>query len=155
MKAKIIWLILMFGIVFTSNLCVVKAETANSLRIIPESEVSDGEIEGAVQKVSESKDVWKEYNSQSKSLKTWWQFASGIMNWNTILDYAVYLVSFLFQVGILIWALMIIYAWYIYWMWVYKWDVWKWAWAVKFAIQWVLVVLFSYAIVKLLTSMFL
>ncbi len=155
MKIKILWLILIFSIVFSSNIFEVKAEQANQLRIIPEKEVDDSTVESAVDAVSQSDDVWKEYNSQSKSLQTWWQFASGIMNWDTILNYAVYLVSFFFQVGILIWALMIIYAGYIYGMWVYKWDVGKWAWAVKFAIWWVLVVLFSYAIVKLLTSMFL
>jgi len=42
------------------------------------------------------------------------QLASGIMTRNTLLDYTVYLVRFLSQVGLLIGGLMIIYAGYLY-----------------------------------------
>ena len=42
------------------------------------------------------------------------QLASGIMTRNTLLDYTVYLVRFLSQLGLVIGGLMIIYAGYLY-----------------------------------------
>lgn len=42
------------------------------------------------------------------------EFASGIMTWDTVLDYITYLIRFLGQIGLLIGALMIVYAGYLY-----------------------------------------
>jgi len=42
------------------------------------------------------------------------QFASGIMTWNTLIQYIVYLVRFLSQLALVIGAVMIVYAGYIY-----------------------------------------
>jgi len=42
------------------------------------------------------------------------QLASGIMTWDTLLDYVVYVVRFLSQIGLVIGAVMIVYAGYLY-----------------------------------------
>jgi hypothetical protein len=77
------------------------------------------------------------------------QFASGIMTWDTILDYAVYLVKFVWQLALLAWALWIIYF-------GYKkatehlkfnWTLWK-------IVLGILVISFAYVIIKMVWSMF-
>ena len=149
---------------FAGNYVYATGETASSsswwwtFEIIPESEVSDSKVWEAVEKVWKAQNwVWKEYNSQASELPLWWQFASWIMNWDTILNYAVYLVKFLFQLWLFVGAVMIVYAWYLYTLWAFtsegKANEGKTA--IKLAIIGTLVVLFSYAIMKILTSMFL
>ena len=56
------------------------------------------------------------YNTQANNMKdsVGNQLASGIMTRNTLLDYTVYLVRFLSQIGLFIGGLMIIYAGYLY-----------------------------------------
>ncbi|MEI8091155.1 MAG: hypothetical protein WCG98_02665 [bacterium] len=82
--------------------------------------------------------------------------ASGIMTRETLLDYVVYIVRFLSQIGLVIGALMIIYAGYLYATSVFSGgNVAKGNTAIKNAIIGVIVVAFSYAIMKLLTSAFL
>jgi hypothetical protein len=82
--------------------------------------------------------------------------ASWIMTRDTLLDYMVYLVKFLSQLWLLFWASMIIYAWYIYASSIFRWwDASKWKTAISRAIIWVVIITFSYAIMKLLTSAFL
>lgn len=82
------------------------------------------------------------------------QFASGAFTWNTILNYVVYLVRFISQIALVIGAFMIIRAGY------------KYAAAaftgkpagsedIKNAIIGILIVVFSYAIIKILTEAFL
>ena len=78
------------------------------------------------------------------------------MTWDTILDYIVYLVRFLSQVGIVIGVIMIIYAGYLYATSIFSpSNMTKGKSAITNAIIGVLVVAFSYAIMKLLTSAFL
>lgn len=81
-------------------------------------------------------------------------FATGIFSWNCVIDYIVYGIRFLSEVGILVGAGMIIYAGYKYATAVFSGkspgnDM------VKNAIIGVLVIIFSYAIVKILTAAFL
>ena len=84
------------------------------------------------------------------------QLASGIMTWDTLLDYVVYLVRFLSQIGIVIGVVMIIYAGYLYATSVFSaGNMTKGKSAITNAIIGVLVIAFSYAIMKLLTSAFL
>lgn len=82
------------------------------------------------------------------------QFASGAFTWNTILNYVVYLVRFLSQIALVIGAAMIVVSGY------------KYATAaftgkpagsgdVKNAIIGVLIVIFSYALIRILTEAFL
>lgn len=148
---KVFWIILFFSLFF-------QIWYSNGINIIPESNTWDKEISEKVE------NVWKKwwvvmerYNTKAKELDwdVWAQMASGIMNWDTLLNYAIYLVNFLSWIWLLIWACMIIYAWYIYSTSVFTGNASKWTDAIKNAIIGVLIVIFSYAIINVLTHMFL
>ena len=99
--------------------------------------------------------VWDKYNTAANELwkngKTDSQVASWIMNWDTVMNYLVFIVQFLSQLGLVVWAAFIMYAGYKYIVILFEW--WKVPSAtVKNAIIWILVVIFSYAIMKILTS---
>ncbi len=135
------------------------AQTPNNLEIIPQAS-SWGWVESAVNAVGASWwDVWKNYNSQATQLAKKGvgdQLASWIMTRDTLLDYVVYLVRFLSQIGIFIGVMMIIYAGYLYASSIFSpSNMSKGKSAITNAIIWVLVIAFSYAIMKLLTSAFL
>lgn len=84
------------------------------------------------------------------------QFASGIMNRDTILCLMAQVVSFVSNLALVVWALMIIYAGYLYATAVFNWwNVGKWSDAIKRAIIGIVVVIFSYAILNLLINAFL
>lgn len=132
--------------------------TSNDFEIIPKATSGAG-VENAVNTVGSSGwDVWKNYNEQAKAMewKVGDQLASGIMTRDTLLEYIVYLVRFLSQIGIFIGVLMIIYAGYLYASSVFSpSNMSKGKSAITNAIIGVLVISFSYAIMKLLTSAFL
>lgn len=134
------------------------AQTSNDFEIIPKAS-SGGGVEAAVKAVgSEWWDVWEHYNEQAESMegKVGDQLASGVMTRNTLLNYIVYLVKFLSQIGIVIGVIMIIYAGYLYASSVFNpSNMSKGKSAITNAIIGVLVIAFSYAIMKLLTSAFL
>lgn len=134
--------------------------TSNNFFIIPE-EGSGGRVIDAVRKVSNgSWSVWDRYNNQANNLSNSVgdQFASGIMTWDTLIRYVVYLVRFLSQIALVIWAIMIIYAGYIYATGIFN-SSWDGASegnkAIRYAIEWIVVVASAYAIMRILTSMFL
>ncbi len=79
------------------------------------------------------------------------QFASGIMTWDTILDYAVYLVKFIWQLALLAWALWIIYYGYVKATEHLKWGGGGKLWMIVIGI---LVISFAYVIIKMVWSMF-
>ena len=86
----------------------------------------------------------------------WTAFQTWIMSRNSLLNYVVYLMRFINQLGLLIWSIMILYAGYQYAWTIFKfWDPTKGKNAIKNAIIWILVIVFSYAIWKALESMFL
>jgi len=124
--------------------------------IIPEADNAGiiDEVEKVAQKPGEVMDTYKEIaNKQWRTL--WDKMASWIMNWDTILDYVVYLVKFLSQLGLLVGACMFIYAGYLYASSVFSGgDAGNANKAVKNAIIWIVVLSFSFAILKILTSMF-
>ena len=98
--------------------------------------------------------VWEKYNeiANSWNFTTSQQISSWIMNWDTILHYLVFVVQFLSQLWLVVWAGFIIFAWYKYMLSVFN------GWQTKSsvitnAIIWVVIVIFSYAILKALTSM--
>ena len=99
--------------------------------------------------------VWTNYNSAAWS-NAWNSFASWVFSWDSVFAFFKYLANTLSQIGLIVWAVMIIYAWYKYAVWVFTGDASKW-WqdAIKSAIYGVLIVIFSYAIMKLLISTFL
>lgn len=117
--------------------------------------LEDGEITETNDKI---KKIWEEwwkvnenYVATAKELKLPQQLNSWIMNWDTILDYLAYIVKFLSQLWLVVWVVFIMYAWYKYMVSVFTW--WKpSSKAVKNAIIWVIIVIFSYAIMKTLTS---
>ena len=81
------------------------------------------------------------------------QIASWIMSWNTILNYLVFVVQFLSQLWLLVWVMFIMYAWYKYMVSVFAgWKTNNAPEMLKNAIIWVIIVIFSYAIMKTLTS---
>jgi len=134
----------------------VFAQTPNDYEIIPKATT---DVSTAVKAVwSEWWHVRDAYDQQAKNMEgeVENQLASGIMTRDTLLDYIVYLVRFLSQIGIVIWVVMIIYAGYLYASSVFSpSNMSKGKSAITNAIIGVLVVVFSYAIMKLLTSAFL
>jgi len=95
---------------------VFAASTSNDFEIIPQAD-SGGKVEQAVQDVgSQGGHVRDIYNDKADKMdgQVGNQLASGIMTRNTLLDYVVYLVRFLSQLGLVIGGLMIIYAGYLY-----------------------------------------
>ncbi len=133
------------------------AQTPNDFEIIPKS-TDQGAVDAAVIDVgAEWWNVWGNYNDQTKKLTSVGdQLASGILTRDTLLNYVVYLVRFLSQIGLVIGVLMIIYAGYLYASSVFDpSNMSKGKSAISNAIIGVLVVAFSYAIIKLLTSAFL
>lgn len=88
---------------------------SNDFEIIPKA-TSQQTVTNAVNTVgSEGGDVRDNYDQKAKELDNVGdQMASGIMTRDTLLDYIVYLVKFLSQIGLVIGVLMIIYAGYLY-----------------------------------------
>ncbi len=99
--------------------------------------------------------VWDKYNEHSKNIDVWTAFASWVFSWDVVFDYFKYIAQLLSKLWLVIWAWMIIYAWYKYTVWVFTQDTSKsWKDTVKWAIYWLLIIIFSYAIMKILMSMF-
>jgi len=99
--------------------------------------------------------AWKNANASAWK-NAWDSFASWVFSWESLFDFFKYLASFLSQIWLVIWAGMVIYSWYKYAVWVFTWDASKW-WqdALKWAIYGALIIIFSYAIMKVLLSVFL
>lgn len=138
---------------------------ADDFVIIPENNSTAGATSWmdaaaeAVKEVSSASawSVWDVYNKKANAMRgnLWAQMASGVMNWDTLLNYIIYLVKFLSQLAMVIWAATFIYAWYVYGTSIFTWNANQWTKAVKHAVIWMIIVIFSYAIMKILTSMFL
>ena len=147
--------------IFALSVSVLPALTfalQNNFEIIPEAD-PDSNVSADVEEVSKAGgSVWDRLNSKANKYEDKQdlgaQFASGAFTWNTLLNYVVYLVRFLSQIALVIGAGMIV------------WSGYKYAAAaftgkaadsgdVKNAIYGVLVVIFSYAIMRILTEAFL
>ena len=151
---KIIVLLLSF--ICSFNLFTFAADPeVDDFVIIPEASWKVGEITENISK--EWWKVWEKYNKEYSGIKNdlWAQFATGVFWWNSILLFIKYLIKFLSQVGMVIGALMIIYSGYIYANAVWTGNATKWVDPLKKAIIWVVIIIWSYAIMKILTSMFL
>lgn len=99
---------------------------------------------------------WHVLENQKNLIKSWnltmaQQINTWIMSWDTILDYCVFLVKFLGEVALLIWAVAIIFLWYKR---ITKNVFWESPKGLTMIVIWILVVIFAYAIVKLLWSAF-
>ena len=125
----------------------------NWFEILPKLDEEDIEIVDS--KIEEIWQTWwkvrETYNETASWLTTSQQIASWIMNRNTITDYIVFIVKFLSQLWLAVWMIFIMYAWYNYMLSVFKgWQVPKSS--IKNAIIWIFVVIFSYAIMRIFTS---
>jgi len=99
---------------------------------------------------------WRVLENQKNLIKSWkltmaQQINTWIMSRDTILDYCVFLVKFLWEVALLIWAVAIIFLWYKR---ITKNVFWESPKGLTMIVIWILVVIFAYAIVKLLWSAF-
>lgn len=92
----------------------------NTIEIIPELTESErdeiAEAHTRIMDVSGSGSVWDRYRQEAKNLSDTpdQQVVSGIMTWDTILDYAQKVLIFLAQAGLAIGAIMIIRVGYSY-----------------------------------------
>lgn len=127
----------------------------NDFLIIPEAE-DPSDVAEIVDNIGERWwQVSDRYNQQANEIDDiGTAFSSWVITRDTILDYVVYLIRFLSQLGLLIGAIMIIYAWYIYGTAVFNDNnVSKGKDAIGKAILWTIIIVFSYAIVRLLSSL--
>ncbi|GHW02477.1 hypothetical protein AGMMS50249_2630 [candidate division SR1 bacterium] len=125
--------------------------------ILPEKDKTDQELANIITGISQTGgNVVNEYNKQASGLSLPDQLATGIMNWDTIIYYLVYLIKFLSQLGMFIGGIMIIYAGYLYATSIFggKGETTA-KQAIKNAIIGVVVITFAYAIMKIFTAMFL
>ncbi len=161
MKKLLFWLIawVMISTYILSGISVLaQNEQPNpvKLEIVPEVEQSElWKINTAIQNWGDSRHVWDIYNDQASWLNTAEQIASGVMDRDTILDYGVYILRFLSQAGLLVGALMFIYTGYQYIMSVITGDGDPSKDLITHAIYGILIIIFSYAIMRILTRAFL
>lgn len=138
-----------FIFVFISVSCCFTL--AQDISIMPEWNNAWNNAWQTVRDIAVWWEVMERYKDKADELDLWDQFSSWIMNWDTILDYCVYLAKFLWQVALLVWALALIYLWYD--------KIWK---SIKPESQkpigkiilWILVVIFAYVIVRIIWSAF-
>jgi len=125
-----------------------------NISIIPQ--VNDDEISHANFRLkiiwSEWGKVWHHFNDATKELS----FAERLYIWaityDDIITILLYFVKFLSQLWIAVWVIFIMYAWYKYMLSIFNWEKVPTK-AIKNAIIWVIIVIFSYAILKTLTSL--
>ena len=118
-------------------------------------ELTDNEITKVNRRIKIiSWDPWNVSSNIHKAhedLNLFERLASWILEIEDIMDYLVLVVKFLSQLWLLVWMVFIMYAWYQYIISVFNW--WKVpSNTIKNAIIWVIIVIFSYAIMRFLTS---
>lgn len=127
--------------------------------ILPEVENPENLSEDVSWIGEEAGEVRNKYNDKAveyeKDGKLGEALATGVMTRNTILQYIVYLVKFISQIGLVIGAGMIIFAGYKYATNIFGWKTSEGNTAIKYAIIGILVISFAYAIMKIFTSAFL
>lgn len=130
---------------------------AQQLEIIPKADLPITTGENAHDRIltGDGETVRTKYTREAKGLSTSEQIVSGIMTRDTILDYGVILLKFLSQAGLAVGALMFIYTGYKYIMSVITGDSEPSKDLIKNAIIGILVIVFSYAIMRILTRTFL
>lgn len=104
----------------------------------------------ALTRYTEIAEKYEKNKDIAKSMQTW------IMWWNTLIQYVVYVLRFLSQLGLLIGGIMMLYAGYLYATTIFEWgNPSKAKSAIKFAIIGILIIVFAYAILRGLVSLFL
>lgn len=163
------WLIWLCSLI---SIPVFAQQEDPAFELIPEATKDDiGQDVKELGEVKSSKNFSEIYNKKARDLWSDWtwdlkedcawlgnQFASGIMNWDTILCLATQIVRFVSNMAMVVWALMIIYAWYIYAMSVFNSDAFgvsKGHAAIKRATIWIVIVILSYAMINFVIEAFL
>lgn len=137
--------LLLFMISCLIGFCSYSAAQQATLEIMPAKTTDVGTV---VNDISSGWHVREQYRSKSSGLSLGDQFASGVMTRDTILDYSAYILKFLSQLALLAWAAMIIFF-------GYKNAIWKWTMSTLWhVILWILVVIFSYVIIRTIWYMF-
>lgn len=137
--------------------------TQNNLHIIPQTSYSKQDTSNIIKNIWDIEQwgtVLEKYSGAAAELEQKWDlgaaFETGVFSWNIVISYLVYLLRFISQLGLLIWAVMILYAGYQYATFIFGfWDPSKAKTTINRAIQWVLILVFSFAIWWGLTAMFL
>ena len=137
--------------------------TQNNLHIIPQTSYSKQDTSNIIKNIWDIESpgtVLERYSGAAAELEQKWDlgaaFETGVFSWNIVISYLVYLLRFISQLGLLIWAVMILYAGYQYATFIFGfWDPSKAKTTINRAIQWVLILVFSFAIWWGLTAMFL
>ena len=137
--------------------------TQNNLHIIPQTSYSKQATSNIIKNIWDIESagtVLERYSGAAAELEQKWDlgaaFETGVFSWNIVISYLVYLLRFISQLGLLIWAVMILYAGYQYATFIFGfWDPSKAKTTINRAIQWVLILVFSFAIWWGLTAMFL
>ena len=147
--------ILMIGVLSLSLFSFWFAED-DDWTLIPSKWTWDKGVEQMVKEVwSKPWKVWDNYNKQAEKIDVGTAFATGIFSWDTIFEYFKYIAQLLSKIGLVVWAGMIIYAGYKYVIGVFTQDTSKSGKdTVKWAIYGLLIVIFSYAIMRLLMAIF-
>jgi len=150
-KIRITFLLSICIILFPNN--VHAQDDLEWFNILPElSDEAIDDINEQIYKIwYEWGHVWENYNDTASKIETSKQVASWIMNWNTIMNYLVFIVKFLSQLWLVVWFWFIMYAWYKYMLSVFEWGKTPTS-TIKNAIIWIIIVIFSYAIMRTLTS---
>lgn len=106
-----------------------------------------------------STDSFRDTYNQSADRLSWNcgdQLASGIMHWDTLLCLLKSVVSFISNMALVVWAAMVIYAWYLYVVSVFAGDqTGKAQDAIKYAALGIVIVIFAYAILNFVVESFL
>lgn len=155
---KSLWIVILFAMIaIITPYAVIAQDTmeVDWFSIMPK--LTDEKIEELDKKIEDIWhtwwNVWSEYTKAAASgMSVQEQVASWIMNRDTIMNYLVFLVKFLSQLWITVGVIFIMYAWYIYMLRIFS-GKGNPKTAIKNAIIWVIIVIFSYAILKFLTSL--
>lgn len=119
-------------------------------------ELTTWEVEHTNQRInflwSISGKFWENYHKAHEDLNLWERIFWWILEIDDIINYMVFVIKFLSQLWLLVWAFFIIYAWYKYMTNILLWSKAVPTTTVKNAIIWVIIVIFSYAIMRVLTS---
>ncbi len=154
--------IMMVGVFTLFILANQTSAQDNDFAIIPQA-ASGGKVIDAVNSVARSGwNVIENYKDQAYWIKNpdwtrqwsdmslWDQLASWIMTRDTLLDYVTYIVRFLLQLWLFVWAVVMIYIWY---QKITEFRDFKWGKLGKVVI-WIAILTFAYVIIKTITSMF-
>ena len=151
-------LIVVVALCVFAHWSVAYAASDSPFQIIPKAE--DESYSEKVEKLqkpntdfrNEYNEIWDEYDA---SRDLWAALSSGIVTRDTILILVTRVVKIISQMWLVVWSGMFIYAWYLYWASVFWWDQTSKANdAMKNAVIWLVIIIFSYAINRIVLFAF-